>query len=121
MGHLGEGWDVRLEESIPGMGEGGSFSLVGGNREVIAISCEEAVTQSEKTQERGHMQSRPWTAPLRGPQGHHGDWRGQRTRFWTARPQRCNNVGKACSRRTLKQARVGRTGCREGLDGRAGG
>lgn len=73
MGHLGEGRGVRLEERVLGVGEGGSFFLAGGNREVIAISCEEALTQSEKTQERGHMQSRPWTAPLRGPQGHHGD------------------------------------------------
>ena len=119
MGHLGEGWDVRLEESIPGMGEGGSFSLVGGNREVIAISCEEAVTQSEKTQERGHMQSRPWTAPLRGPQGHHGDWRGQGTRFCAARPQRCPNVCKAGRKWTPKQARAGKAGCGEGLDGKA--
>ena len=101
------------------MGEGGSFSPVGGNREVISISCEEAVTQSEKTQERGHMQSRPWTAPLRTSRP---PWKleGPGNQVLCSPASEIHNVCKACSRWTLKQARVGRTGRGEGPDGRAG-
>ena len=86
---------------------------------MIAVSWKEAVTQNEKTQESGHMQSRPWTAPLRRSQGHHADWRGQGTRFCVAQPLRCTNVCKAGRKWTPKQAKAGKTGCGEGLNGRA--
>ena len=50
----------------------GSCGPVGRGGEWIANSCGTAVTQNEKTQEMDHNQTRPWTAPLRRPQGHHG-------------------------------------------------
>ena len=50
----------------------GSWGPIGGGGELIASSCGTAVTQNEKTQEMDHKESRPWTAPLRRPQGHHG-------------------------------------------------
>ena len=62
----------------------GSCGPIGGGGELIASSCGTAVTQNEKTQEMDHKESRPWTAPLRRPQGHHGDWRGQETRLCAA-------------------------------------
>ena len=47
----------------------GSWGPIGGGGELIASSCGTAVTQNEKTQEMDHKESRPWTAPLRRPQG----------------------------------------------------